>query len=470
MDPKDGAILWKEDLNHLDKLPEADREKVRREVLACCAFWVETYSVHAKWYGLANKAVKGTALTEEEEGRYREAAEAYRKYIPDMPLASAEVKDSKYARYTGGYVQTTFWNVEKDVFKDWSARRSALTKYGYNWNAWFGQSSFVGSAMPTPVSDGKFLYVNTGYNDAFCYDLDGKRVWSAWFGPQGASWGSYITSPVLVGDVLIVHGGEGQHSKLWYRGLNKKTGEKLWQYDYNQSRGASYIMPTPSVLSLPLGDTGKMVDCIWTGAGDVLRASDGKLLAEKLGCHGNARPAGVEGDVVILANGSADGGAGKAWTYPQGITAIRLKAEAEDKVTAELLWNKPEMPSVVTAHKGIVYAAMRGDLAAFDVEKGTELARLKKVMLPNHLLSVVGDHLFGLDDVGVCLVATLGKDMKLVAANRLGTRVYAKYDFFNQGAQPFFSGNRTFIRSYTDVYCIGNPEEAMRLSAAHGGE
>ncbi|MFP4106527.1 MAG: hypothetical protein ACLFVU_10615, partial [Phycisphaerae bacterium] len=37
--------------------------------------------------------------------------------------------------------------------------------------------------------------------------------------------------------------------------------------------------------------------------------------------------------------------------------------------------------------------------------------------------------------------------------NRLGKRYYKKYDFFDEGAQPFVSGNRIFIRSYSNVYC-----------------
>ncbi|MFP4054905.1 MAG: hypothetical protein ACLFV7_13670 [Phycisphaerae bacterium] len=57
--------------------------------------------------------------------------------------------------------------------------------------------------------------------------------------------------------------------------------------------------------------------------------------------------------------------------------------------------------------------------------------------------------------------------MKVVATNRLGEREYKKYDFFNEGSQPFFSGNRIFIRSYTDVYCIGDPQQTTRLSEAH---
>jgi hypothetical protein len=89
---------------------------------------------------------------------------------------------------------------------------------------------------------------------------------------------------------------------------------------------------------------------------------------------------------------------------------------------------------------------------------------------PHHMSVIAGDYLFGMEHTGEVAVISLGRSPKLVAMNRLGIRRYAKYDFFNEGAQIFCSGNRIFTRSYTDVYCIGDPNQPMRLSPVHDGE
>jgi hypothetical protein len=53
--------------------------------------------------------------------------------------------------------------------------------------------------------------------------------------------------------------------------------------------------------------------------------------------------------------------------------------------------------------------------------------------------------------------------LKVLGVNRPDARIYAKYDFFNEGSQPLLGGNRIFLRSYTDVYRIGDPQAEMRL-------
>jgi hypothetical protein len=91
-------------------------------------------------------------------------------------------------------------------------------------------------------------------------------------------------------------------------------------------------------------------------------------------------------------------------------------------------------------------------------------------LTPHHYTAIAGQQVVALDFDGRCAVVGLGADGLPVGPaqiNRLGTRPFGKYDFFNEGAQPSFSGNRVFIRSYTDVYCLGNPAEPTRLSQEH---
>ncbi len=470
LDPADGKVLWRRELDHLDRLPADVRRQVRQDVLDYWAWWVRTYSAHARWYHLAKKITKGQPLTPTEEKAYPQVAAEYQKLLPPgvlVPQTSKEVPDSEFSRWVKGYVQTTFWGVEKTYFKDQVRKKNGLTEYGYCWNAWYGQGSLVGSAMPTPVSDGRRVYVFTGYNDAFCYDLEGNRVWGQWFGPQGPSWGAFLTSPILVGDVMITHAGTAQHKDLRYRALDRRTGKLLWE-QVNYPSGKSYHMITPVAMSLPVGDTGEAMDVIWTGPGTVFRVRDGKVLGEKIGCHGNARHVGVSGDVIVLVNGSSDGGHGSPYTFAKGTVAVRLVAQDAETVTGQMLWHDAKGPERLVVHDGLVYGFTRDALEVRDLETGKVVAEVgRPAVRPFHVSAIAGGYLFALGSDGQCLVTTLGRDIRPVAVNRLGTREHSKGDYFNQGAQPFFSGNRIFLRSYTDVYCIGDPNAPLRLSKEH---
>ena len=81
-------------------------------------------------------------------------------------------------------------------------------------------------------------------------------------------------------------------------------------------------------------------------------------------------------------------------------------------------------------------------------------------------LTQLPPYLFGMINDGRCTVIRLGDTLDHVATNRLGAGPISGRHWW-QGAQPFASGNRLFIRSYTDVYCVGDPSQEMRLSPEH---
>jgi hypothetical protein len=323
--------------------------------------------------------------------------------------------------------------------------------------------------------------MNTMHGDAFCYDFDGNPVWKKWYGYEMTR-GEAITSPILVGDLLIMRGRMpekpgGKPKRHCWMAVNKKNGEIVWQTPKHGGRSYTDASPTHHRLAIG-GDESQQLDVLWCPTGQVLRVSDGKELASELGCQGNGRPWGVQGDILVIKNGSSDGGRGKAQTWDEGIVAFRLKADSQDKVTGEKLWFKDgrRLPGRFTVKDNVVYGVSRKEAFAFNLLTGQQLSKAgfpRHAERTHHLTAVAGGYLFGLSHSNDCVVISLGPDgrrLSTVALNRLGERRYRSYDFFNEGAQPFFSGNRIFIRSYTDVYCLGNPNQPMRLSSAHKGD
>jgi hypothetical protein len=270
-----------------------------------------------------------------------------------------------------------------------------------------------------------------------------------------------VPSAVLTEERLIGLWGD---NTFVLKGLDRQTGAVVWEA--TDKLGGHTSMQR---MLVPIGATGKHVEIMYYGTGGkVFRAGDGKLLLDSVANHQTGRPQGISGNILVIANGACDGGNGRPVTYPKGLVAVRITAESEDSAKAQLLWSREDIGgyALPTIHDGVVYVQKDG-IQVLDLMTGKTLA---KVVLPrgtsvNHMFSVAGGHLFGFEGDGSCVITTLGKDAKLVGVNRLGRG--KGHGWFNQGSQPFFSGNRMFVRSYTDVYCIGDPKEPLRLSKAH---
>tara|TARA_R110002096_G_scaffold430725_1_gene645027 strand:+ start:5739 stop:7025 length:1287 start_codon:yes stop_codon:yes gene_type:complete len=92
------------------------------------------------------------------------------------------------------------------------------------------RSNFYCSASPT-VEEGKVV-VSFGSAGLFCYDFEGNELWRRDFGAISHVWGN-STSPVLLDDILIHYHGPvtGPVTKAVLYGLNKETGETIWNWD-----------------------------------------------------------------------------------------------------------------------------------------------------------------------------------------------------------------------------------------------
>ena len=82
----------------------------------------------------------------------------------------------------------------------------------------------------TPTLDGDFAYILSSYGELYCVNIQtGKQIWhvslTEKFNIQRPLRG-FSTSPIILGETLIIHGG-GENSA--FIGLNKKTGETVWQ-------------------------------------------------------------------------------------------------------------------------------------------------------------------------------------------------------------------------------------------------
>ncbi len=77
----------------------------------------------------------------------------------------------------------------------------------------------------TPAADGKHVVVWHSSAGLFCYDFEGKEIWSRQLGEFKHMWGSG-TSPVIYRDRVIMHCGPG--AKVFVTALDLSTGKTIW--------------------------------------------------------------------------------------------------------------------------------------------------------------------------------------------------------------------------------------------------
>lgn len=286
----------------------------------------------------------------------------------------------------------------------------------------------TGNATPVPVSDGKFVYASFGSGIVACYDLDGNRKWIAHVDAEPLQYGR-SGSPVLCGGKLVVSLGH-------LRALDTATGAVVWQND-----DAKECYGTP--LAAKIGDT----DVLLTPSGQVVRASDGKVINKSLGSLSFASPV-RDGDIACFIDVSA--------------YAIRLPQKASDDLGLKRLWQL-DLEGIFYAspviHNGLVYAVSNeGMFFIIDMATGEKLSQTQ-LEIPSasgipgtpateifSSVTLAGPYLYVFNFLGDSLVLEASREAKQVSRNRLDE---------GTGGNPVFIGDRMYIRGEESLYCIG---------------
>ena len=276
----------------------------------------------------------------------------------------------------------------------------------------------AGYSAPTPVTNGQEVFVAFGNGLVACFDLEGDRKWIKLIEHSNAPY-AHSGSPVLAGDRLLIHFTD-------LVGLDTKTGTESWRLKLPTGHG------TPLVTRI--GD----VDVLLTPKGALVRARDGKLLANGLGSCGANSPVRHE-DLVYYVHGPAN--------------AVRLPASVEEPVKVPVLWKGKATGggywfSSPVVHNGLLYAANdQGILTVLDAATGTTVyeqrLELGGSIYPS--ISQAGERIYVSSDNGATVVVQPGREYKELARNQL---------------EPFrsslvFDNKRVYIRTAKFLYCIG---------------
>ena len=304
-------------------------------------------------------------------------------------------------------------------------RRKALTtliRYTEPGKGADGYHPTGGYSSPTPVTDGKHVYVLYGNGLAAAYDLDGKRRWLKLVEHPTAAYG-HGASPVLVGDRLLVH-----FSDLV--ALDTTDGREVWRAKIPPSHGTSMVAR--------IGD----VDVLIHPTGVAVRAADGVILARNLGACGPNSPLVQDGKAFFLA------GQARGVTLPTSLDkSTRWEPLWKGKGTS-LKGGSYWFPSPVL-DDGLLYALnATGIFTVVDARTGQRVYEERLEFKGGQCypsVTLAGKHLFVNSDTGHTLVLEPGRAYKEVAHNVL--------EPFR--STPVFEGKRMYVRTLQHLWCIG---------------
>jgi len=326
-------------------------------------------------------------------------------------------------------------------------------EYGLKWDGHLAGHFGIVGFTTTPVSDGKHVWLFLGSGAVACYDLEGNAKWITRLKADEIR---YSCSPALVGGKLLCVFG-GLHA------LNAETGSVLWSQPD--------VTSIASLIPARIRET----DVVFTREGKVLRADDGKLLWSnphiRTGDTGWA--AGMVLDEVLYLPWYGVGGlivadfsrvSGDAW-QPE-VRYLELDAVCR-RPNGE--WLDRWTAGSPLVHEGLYYNIDQyGTFYAVDLASGKTLYRHDVGFDELHHYNAIGvgasatlggRHIFVIDNQGACAVLQPGRELKVVAVNRIESLLPRENPIPPQeilaNAAPVFDGPRIYFRGEQYLYCVG---------------
>jgi outer membrane protein assembly factor BamB len=297
-------------------------------------------------------------------------------------------------------------------------------------------------ASETPVTDGERLYAYFGNVGLYCYDLDGKPLWSRNLGAYKTrlGWGT-AASPVLYKDRLyVVHDNE-EHSFLVC--LDKKTGGQVWKVDRNERSNWA----TPFVWENPL-----RTELVAAGTGKVRSYDlDGKLLWELKGMSAITIPTpfAVDG-LLFIASGYVMNALRPVYAIRPG-AAGDISLKEGEQANQYVAWfqktGAPYNPSPLFYGDYLYVLKDRGFLSCSEARTGKPVYADQR--LPANAFTsspwAYNGKLFCLSEDGDTFVIQAGPQFKLLGKNSLGEMCMAT---------PAIVRDRLILRTESALYCI----------------
>lgn len=304
-------------------------------------------------------------------------------------------------------------------------------------------------SSPSPVTDGRSVYVMTGIGVLKAFNSQGRELWvrdiQNDYGKFGLNWG-YASSPLLYEDALyvqVLHGMKTRDPSYVLR-IDKRTGKTLWRV----VRPTDAVRESPDSYTTPaLLRYGGHVEIVVTG-GDCITGHDpasGAELWRATGFNPDKNPA-----YRVIASPVVYGDMIFAPTRVKPLLAFRAGGRG-DVSQSHKLWefmNGPDVPTPVTDGTYFYSVNDRGILWCLNAKTGAEIwggQRIKPAVYSSSPVLADGRIYISNED-GLTTVVRAGPRFEVLAENDL-----ADYTL----SSPAISDGHILIRTAKFLYSIG---------------
>ena len=305
-------------------------------------------------------------------------------------------------------------------------------------------------ASPTPVTDGRHVWVMTGLGDLSCLDFEGNLVWkrniSNDYWAFGLAFG-YASSPVLHDGRLyiqVLHGMKTDEPS-YLVAVDAASGKTLWQVE----RPTDAVYESPDSYSTPMLVEADGKTRLVVAGGDYLTGHDldtgrevwraGGLNPQKARNYRTIASALVVRDIVFA---------------PSRVKPfIAFRAGGNGNVSeSHRLWSTqygPDVPTPVSDGERLFIVNDKGISLCLRVADGSEVWGRSRMELGTYSASpVLADgKIYATNEEGTTTVIEAGDEFRILATNKLNDYTLAS---------PAVSGEQIFIRTSNYLYCFAN--------------
>ncbi len=295
-------------------------------------------------------------------------------------------------------------------------------------------------ATPTPVTDGKHVFVYFGSVLA-SLDQDGNVVWQEVIDPDFSQYARHgaASSPVLVADKVIVAQDReyGRTSDVgWLAAFDKSSGRRLWRTEWTHtccSYSTPLVVRRGTKAEILLAHTGGIASYD-PGTGEKLWSADypiNQIVSSPV----------VDGDLLGVAGGA----------HNVRHTVFFALSGTGQETRAELVWSNPRYAPHISSpvlYDGLFFSVTgQGVLTCYDARTGELhwVERLSQGRYRSSILAGDGKIYVSSTDGQVSVVAA-SPEFRLLAQNTLGER--------GNGASPAVGDGCLLIRTQHHLFCI----------------
>ena len=305
------------------------------------------------------------------------------------------------------------------------------------------------SASPSPITDGKNVWIVTGNGKFACFTMDGKEVWKrdiqADYGRFGLNHG-YASTPLLHGDrlyVQVLHGMKTDDPSYVFA-VNKATGKSLWKVE----RPTDAVTESPDNYGTPQVVTANGKQQLVISGADYVTGHDldsGKELWRIGGFNPTNNPMNrtIASSLVIGGNVYT--------TSTRGRPFIGFKAGGAGNISGKSeLWTNnlgTDVPTPTTDGKYIYVLVDNGVMNCLDAETGKPIYQGQRLELGTYSSSplLADGKIYSINEEGTTTVVKAGPQFEILGVSKLDSHTLAS---------PVAVDNQILIRTADYLYCI----------------